>query len=248
MKSLPYDELRALYRNFLHSQNISQLTINTAYTDTFYLWRKGSKDLFWNAVTDTDFEDTAKNELIKALSENSSGNAKSLANSYLSHLRRFRLFLATDGIADSSSTPKQEKTAYRAYTRKKKMDVDVPNPSIEQVKFYLTKWDGLENYHLQEDALNKLFFELCPKNTDVIDILLKASTLNDFYSTNIFSIYPVAKHICALDIDARLKAGEVTLVGDIQYVTIGDTLKNFYSFASKYCSHHNPLDYPIYDS
>ena len=24
--------------------------------------------------------------------------------------------------------------------------------------------------------------------------------------------------------------------------------KNFYSFATKYCSHHNPLDYPIYDS
>jgi hypothetical protein len=46
----------------------------------------------------------------------------------------------------------------------------------------------------------------------------------------------------------RLKAGDVTLVGDIQYVTIGDTEKNFYSFASKYCSHHNPLDYPIYDS
>lgn len=67
-----------------------------------------------------------------------------------------------------------------------------------------------------EDALNKLFFELCPKNTDVIDILLKASTLNDFYSTNIFSIYPVAKHIYNLDIDARLKAGDVTLVRDIQ--------------------------------
>lgn len=77
---------------------------------------------------------------------------------------------------------------------------------------------------------------------------MKASTLNDFYSTNIFSIYPVAKHICALDIDARLKAGDVTLVGDIQYVPIGDTEKNFYSFATKYCSHHNPLDYPIYDS
>ena len=247
MKALPYDELRALYKNFLHSQNISQLTINTAYTDTFYLWRKGSKDLFWNAVTDTDFEDVAKNELIKTLSENSTGNAKSLANSYLSHLRRFRLFLTSDGTAEPSA-PKQEKTAYRAYTRKKKMDVDVPNPSIEQVEIYLAKWDGLENYHLQEDALNKLFFELCPRNTDVIDILLKASTLNDFYSTNIFSIYPVAKHIYALNIDARLKAGDVTLVGDIQYVTIGDTEKNFYSFASKYCSHHNPLDYPIYDS
>ena len=247
MKDLPYDELRALYRNFLHSQNISPLTINTAYTDTFYLWRKGSKDLFWNTVTDNHFENAAKAELIKALSENSTGNAKSLANSYLSHLRRFRLFLASDGTADAS-TPKREKNAIPAYTRKKKLDVDVPNPSIEQVDIYLTKWDGLENYHLQEDALNRLFLELCPKNTDIIDILLKASTLNDFYSTNIFSIYPVAKHICALDIDLRLKAGDVTLVGDIQYVTIADTKKKFYSFASKYCSHHNPLDYPIYDS
>ena len=247
MKALSYDELRALYRSFLHSQNISQLTINTAYVDTFYLWRKGSQDLFWNAVTATDFEIAAKNALIKALSENSTGNVKSLVNSYLSHLRRFRLFLTSDGTAELSM-PNREKTANRTYTRRKKMDVDVPDPSIDQVEFYLEKWDGLENYHLQEDALNKLFFELCPKNTDVIDILLKASTLNDFYSTNIFSIYPVAKHICDLDIDARLIAGDVTLIGDIQYVTIGDTLKNFYSFASKYCSHHNPLEYPIYDS
>lgn len=247
MKALPFDELRALYKNFLHSQNIAKTTISTAYVDTFYLWRKGSKDLFWNAVNASDFETEAKNALIKALSENSTGNVNSLVNGYLSHLRRFRLFLASDGTAEPFAS-KQEKTANHAYTRKKKMDVDVPYPSIEQVEFYLEKWDGLENYHLQEDALNKLFFELCPMNTDVIDVLLKASTLNDFYSTNIFSIYPVAKHICALDIDARLKEGDVTLVGDIQYVTFGDTLKNFYSFASKYCSHHNPFDYPIYDS
>ncbi|WP_416148943.1 hypothetical protein ACM26V_22175 [Salipaludibacillus sp. HK11] len=247
MKVLSYDELRSLYREFLHSQNISKLTINTAYTDTFYLWRKGSKDLFWNAVTATDFENGAKNSLIKALSENSTGNVKSLVNSYMSHLRRFRLFLASDGTAEPS-TPNQENTADRTYTRKKKMDVNVPDPSIEQVEFYLAKWDGLENYYLQEEALNKLFFELCPKNTDIIDVLLKASTLNDFYSTNIFSIYPVAKHICALDIDSRLKAGDVSLVRDIQYVTIGDSERNFYSFATKYCSHHNPLDYPIYDS
>lgn len=247
MKSLPYDELRALYRNFLHSQNISKATINTAYVDTFYLWRKGSKDLFWNSVNATDFETEAKNTLIKALSKNSTGNVNSLVSGYLSHLRRFRLFLASDGTAEPSAL-KQEKTPNHTYIRKKKMEVDVPYPTIEQVEFYLDKWASLENYHLQEDSLNKLFFELCPKNTDVIDILLKASTLNDFYSTNIFSIYPVAKHICDLDIDARLKTGDVTLVGEIQYVTIGDTLKNFYSFSSKYCSHHNPHDYPIYDS
>jgi hypothetical protein len=95
MKALSFDELRALYRNFLHSQDISKSTIDTAYSDTFYLWRKGSKDLFWNAVTNTDFENVAKSELIKALSENSTGNIKSLASGYLSHLKRFRLFLSS---------------------------------------------------------------------------------------------------------------------------------------------------------
>ena len=193
LKALPYDELRALYKRFLHSQSISQLTINTAYSDTFYLWRKGNKDLFWNTVTDTNFEDTAKNELMEALTKNSTGNVNSLVNSYLSHLRRFRLFLATDGIAEPSA-PKQEKTAYSASSRKKKMDVDVPKPSVDQVEIYLANWNDLEHYRLQEVALNKLFFELCPTNTDIIDVLLKASTLNDFYSTRIFSIYPVAKH------------------------------------------------------
>lgn len=247
MRDLSYDELRSLYKRFLQSQSISKLTINTAYADTFYLWRKGSKDLFWDTVTDTDFENLAKSELFKALTEHSTGNVKSLVNSYLSHLRRFRLFLASDGTAELS-LPKQAKEANRSITRKRKMNIEIPDPSIDQVEIYLEKWNSLENYRLQEDALNKLFFELCPRNDDVSDVLLKTSTLNNFYSTNIFAIYPVAKHICSLDIDSRLQSGDVTLVRDIQYLTIGETQKNFYSFASKYCSHHNPLDYPIYDS
>lgn len=124
----------------------------------------------------------------------------------------------------------------------------VPAPSIDEVETYLKAWDELENYHLQEDALDKLFFELCPKNKDIEDILLKVATLNDFYSTNIFSVYPVAKHILSLDIDKRLEAGDVALVDNIKQVTINGSEKNFYSFATKYCSHHRPLDFPIYDS
>jgi len=247
MKAQSYDELRGLYRSFLHHQKISKETINTIYTDTFYLWRKGSRELFWDAVNAKDFENEAKTVLKTTLSEYSTGNVNLLVNGYMSHLRRFRLFLISDGNIELSAL-KQEKNVKHAYIGKQKRDVDVPKPSIEQVHFYLAKWNGLENYHLQENALNKLFFELCASNTDVTDILLKASTLNDFYSTNIFSIYPIAKHICALNIDSRLKSGDVTLVNDIQHVTIGDTEKNFYSFASKYCSHHNPLAYPIYDS
>ena len=31
-------------------------------------------------------------------------------------------------------------------------------------------------------------------------------------------------------------------------VTINGVARKFYSFSTKYCSHHNPKEYPIYDS
>ena len=128
------------------------------------------------------------------------------------------------------------------------MDSTIKTPSTTEVKNYLKKWDSSESYVLQEKALNKLFFDICADNKDISNILLKCSTLNDFYSTNIFSIFPVAKHILELDIDERLKSGDLSLVNDIAKVEIAGKTKNFYSFASKYCSHHNPIAFAIYDS
>ncbi len=125
---------------------------------------------------------------------------------------------------------------------------DIPRPSPEQVKIYLKKWEQLEAYPEQEKALDKLFQELCPKNEKIEDILLKSATLNDFYSTNIFSVFPVAKHILELKIDARLAKGDVSLVDELQTVNIQGEDHKFYSFASKYCSHHKPQVFPIYDS
>ncbi len=124
----------------------------------------------------------------------------------------------------------------------------IPKPCKKEVIKYLDLWDSLENYVLQESSLDKLFFYTYPNNTDINDILIKASSLNDFYSTNIFSIFPVAKHILELNIDERLKSGDETLVNDIARLTINGKEKNFYSFATKYCSHHFPTLYPIYDS
>lgn len=126
--------------------------------------------------------------------------------------------------------------------------VTIPNPNKIEVKKYLDKWDSLENYVLQENALNKLFIEVYPNNTDINDILIKCSSLNDFYSTNIFSIFPVAKHILELNIDERLKNKDTSLVNDIAKLNINGKEKCFFSFATKYCSHHFPKDFPIYDS
>jgi len=125
--------------------------------------------------------------------------------------------------------------------------INIPTPSKKEVENYLNKWNDLENYVLQENALDKLFFKVYPKNTDIDDVLIKCSSLNEFYSTNIFSIFSVAKHILNLNIDKRLKAGDTTLVDEIAHLKIKGKDKFFYSFATKYCSHHFPKEFPIYD-
>ena len=107
--------------------------------------------------------------------------------------------------------------------------MDVPRPCCEEVQKYLRRWDELENYSLQENALDKLFFQTYPNNTDIDDVLIKVSSLNDFYSPNIFSPFKVAKHIISLNIDDRLAAGDVTLVNEIAKVKMDNgAVKNFY--------------------
>lgn len=56
-------------------------------------------------------------------------------------------------------------------------------------------------YHLQKDAIERL----CTENKDMSDDLLKIAALNDFYNTNIFSIFSAAKHILSLGIDDQLR-------------------------------------------
>lgn len=240
--TMTLDEIKSNYKGYLRLQALSKNTVQTASNDAFYLWKNESKELFWEKILSPDFETVYRVAVLDSLSKRTKGNPQKLVSSYISSARRFRKFLEIDTV-DVKATPTLIKD-----TQKKKINVEIPTPCISEIEWYLSKWDELEQYHVQEEALDKLFFTLCPENKDISDVLLKVSTLNDFYSTNIFSVYPVAKHITSLDIDVRLKAGDITLVGDIQRVIINDTEKNFYSFATKYCSHHNPLEYPIYDS
>jgi hypothetical protein len=122
-------------------------------------------------------------------------------------------------------------------------------PSKLEVENYLKLWDSLENYVLQESSLRKLFTETYPDNKLIENVLIKVCSLNDFYSTNIFSPFTVAKHIVNLNIDDDLSKEDLELVNRIAKVEMaGNKIKNFYSFATKYCSHHKPEVYPIYDS
>jgi len=123
----------------------------------------------------------------------------------------------------------------------------VPTPCCEEVDKYLAKWKTLRKYTIQESALNKLFLKTYPQNTDLDDVLIKATALNAFYSTNIYNITPVAELIVGLNIDKRLGSGDITLVDEIAFTKLESGMPNRYSFATKYCSHHQPIYYPIYD-
>lgn len=41
--------------------------------------------------------------------------------------------------------------------------INIPKPNKKEVQKYLDKWDSLESYVLQENALDKLFFETYQK-------------------------------------------------------------------------------------
>lgn len=121
-------------------------------------------------------------------------------------------------------------------------------PSVKDAEWFIKYWQELPSYNNQESALDKLFMELCPKNDNIEDILIKCSALNDFYSTNIFDIHTVAQHILSLKIDGRLEKGDMSLVDEIAHIEVNGKDHFFYSFAAKYCSHHQPEKYAIYDS
>lgn len=119
----------------------------------------------------------------------------------------------------------------------------LPRPTVLLVEAECKAFD-LENW-LAEEALGQLRAQF-PLNTDIRHVLLKVLVLNKLYGTMIpdIEVETVAKHIVGLGIDPLLAQGSlqaVTLITDCPNV------RQYLSFASKFCSWHNPTAYPIYD-
>ena len=97
-KQLSYEKVRKMYKTYLESQRpaLSRNTVQTMYGDTFYLWKNVGEEEFWEAVGADDFETDARAALLKALTDNSTGNVASLVNGYLATLRKFRDYILSD--------------------------------------------------------------------------------------------------------------------------------------------------------
>lgn len=129
--------------------------------------------------------------------------------------------------------------------------MNINSPSTEDVSKYLALWKSNDEYEMPDKSLRKLFTETYPRNDEMDDVLIKVCSLNAIYSTNILSNslrFTVAKHIVDLDIDQRLADKDKKLVNQIAKVKVNDQKTRYlYSFATKYCSHHFPEDYSMYD-
>jgi hypothetical protein len=106
---------------------------------------------------------------------------------------------------------------------------EVEVPTVELVQKY-------NNRTVEEDVLSELFGKYS-ENRSLRDVLIKVSVLNSLYSTQIYAIVEMAKHIVEANID-----------DEIARVEINGKLRTNYSFATKYCHWHQPEMYPMYDS
>lgn len=128
----------------------------------------------------------------------------------------------------------------------------IEKPSTKLIDSYIEMFNNDVRYKPADDAINKLFSAF-PNNKAVEDILLKISVINDLYSTNILATFKMAEHIQRLNIDEKLREGNLDVVNQI---ATGHEIRrkktntelNLYSFATKYCNWHNQDSYAIYDS
>ena len=123
----------------------------------------------------------------------------------------------------------------------------LPRPTVELVRAEGNAFD-LEN-RLTEAALEELRAQF-PRNTDIRQVLWKAAVLNSLYNAMVRNIdlETVAKHIVQLANDKHLDQLLDQGCLDAVFLICGCSgLKDYISFASKFCIWHNPDAYPIYD-
>ena len=128
----------------------------------------------------------------------------------------------------------------------------------------------VENIFSSEDIFERADeTQQIQKDKTLQNVLLKVSVLDSFYSTNLtrskFGVYKVAKHIAELESNKQIhqKIRNATpqnynelkdIVKQIAKCNLEKTIKdkviiiNPYSFATKYCFHHNQNAFRIYDS
>ena len=136
---------------------------------------------------------------------------------------------------------------------------NITRPSNQDVEKKLKDWrkDRIFEFEETDRCLDNLFTKTYPLNKNSQEVLVKIYALNSAYFTQIPSpCFPkLARQIIDIEnIDEKLRWGAADVVSDmaktIEYQNGRGAERRHtpYSFATKYCSFHNPDKYPIFDS
>jgi hypothetical protein len=120
-------------------------------------------------------------------------------------------------------------------------------PSVDLIKEECRLYDEDASNQLGDKALKELL-EQFPQNTVASQVLLKVLALDRLYHTRILEIHleRFARHVAGLDIDSLLAQNSLDAVKRIYRCP--ELGRDYYSFATKFCSWHRPETYPIFDS
>jgi hypothetical protein len=119
-------------------------------------------------------------------------------------------------------------------------------PFQTSLKKYLDIFKGQEMCFINDNRNLELFAKN-PSNKTVDDIRMKISAISDDMEIKqLPNTDDLINHILALNIDDRLKQGDLSVVEDIAHVTVNGSVYNLLHFASLYCTLHRPDVYPIY--
>lgn len=119
-------------------------------------------------------------------------------------------------------------------------------PDENRVREACRKFD--DEYGTTERALKDLLRQYST-NDDEAHVFLKVVAVNRLYFAGPLDVHGMAEqiHLHADTIDPALAQGAPSIVDEIARFIVDKTGCKFYSFASKYCSWHNPSSYPIWD-
>lgn len=121
-------------------------------------------------------------------------------------------------------------------------------PTSDLVRKYNSKFDDDPDVAIADSTVRNLFDEF-PRNDNLEHVLRKVIILNQLYNARLWTTATlvVARRIVELKIDVRLNNHDLDLVSDIALNIIKGKTWHFNSFASKYCSFHQPDFYPMID-
>lgn len=116
------------------------------------------------------------------------------------------------------------------------------------LKKYLEIFGGQEMVFINDNRNLELFAKN-PTNKSAEDIRVKVSTISDDTDIKQLPSYDLlVDHILKLDIDDRVKNGDLTVVDDIATISVNGVAHHLLHFASLYCCLHRPDVFPIYSN